>query len=221
MRLAIMQPYFIPYAGYFRLFCAADLFVIYDCVQFARRGYVHRNQLPNTKGELSWLTLPLAKAPQDIKISDLAFSPDASARMQEQLLKFPLFVRDNFSGSTLRASLDDFSTSPTEYIVHSLRQIAEALQLPFKIAYSSELKLPQELKNEERIIAIAKHFNASEYVNSPGGKDLYDAVNFKKNNINLKFLTDYKGAYQSILQRLFTENSDDLRHEIISQCEVD
>ena len=43
--MAIMQPYFIPYAGYFRLFAASDLFVIYDCVQFPRRGWVHRNKL--------------------------------------------------------------------------------------------------------------------------------------------------------------------------------
>jgi hypothetical protein len=48
--VAIMQPYFIPYAGYFRLFAATDLFVIYDCVQFARRGWVHRNRLPDGAG---------------------------------------------------------------------------------------------------------------------------------------------------------------------------
>jgi hypothetical protein len=43
--IAVMQPYFIPYAGYFRLFAASDLFVIYDCVQFPRRGWVQRNRL--------------------------------------------------------------------------------------------------------------------------------------------------------------------------------
>ncbi len=220
MRIAIMQPYFIPYAGYFRLLCAADLFVMYDCVQFTRRGYVHRNQLPNSKGELSWLTLPLAKAPQDIKISELSFSPDAEMQMQEQLNKFPLFKSKNYGDSQLRPSITDFSLTPLAYIIHSLRQIAEILQLPFNIAYSSELQLPSDLKNEERIIAIAKHFSASSYVNSPGGKDLYDIATFKKHNIDLKFLVDYKGPYQSILQRLFSEDSDNLRQEIISQCEV-
>ena len=70
MRIAIMQPYFIPYAGYFRLFQSVDLFVVYDCIQFARRGYVHRNQLPNFTDELSWITLPLAKAPQISKFQN-------------------------------------------------------------------------------------------------------------------------------------------------------
>jgi hypothetical protein len=44
--VAVMQPYFMPYAGYFRLFCAADVFVMFDCVQFRRRGWVHRNRFP-------------------------------------------------------------------------------------------------------------------------------------------------------------------------------
>jgi hypothetical protein len=60
---AIMQPYFLPYAGYFRLFAATDLFVVYECVQFPRRGWVHRNQLVNTAGAERWLTLPLEKVP--------------------------------------------------------------------------------------------------------------------------------------------------------------
>ena len=38
MKLGIMQPYFFPYAGYFRLFAHVDEFVIFDCVQFRRRG---------------------------------------------------------------------------------------------------------------------------------------------------------------------------------------
>ena len=46
-----MQPYFVPYAGYFRLFAASDLFVIYDCVQFPRRGWVHRNKMFAADGQ--------------------------------------------------------------------------------------------------------------------------------------------------------------------------
>src|SRR5437016_2188558 len=66
--VAIMQPYFLPYAGYFRLFAASDLFVIYDCVQFPRRGWVHRNRLTDARGLERWLTLPLEKAPQHVLI---------------------------------------------------------------------------------------------------------------------------------------------------------
>jgi hypothetical protein len=77
LTIAIMQPYFFPYAGYFRLLAASDLFVIYDCVQFPRRGWVHRNKLLDASGEARWLTLPLEKAPQSVLIQDLRFPPDA------------------------------------------------------------------------------------------------------------------------------------------------
>ena len=87
--VAIMQPYFFPYAGYFRLFAAADLFAIYDCVQFPRRGWVHRNRLPDSNGAAGGLTLPLEKAPRSAIISDLRFPADAIARLTRQLRRFP------------------------------------------------------------------------------------------------------------------------------------
>ena len=83
--IAIMQPYFLPYAGYFRLIAQTDIFVIYDCVQFPRRGWVHRNKLMDANGEEQWLTLPLEPAPQDVLIRDLAFPDDAAARIAERV----------------------------------------------------------------------------------------------------------------------------------------
>src|SRR5579871_148005 len=84
-----MQPYFAPYAGYFRLLAGVDLFVIYDCVQFPRRGWVHRNRLPDAAGDAQWLTLPLKPAPFDARIDALVFAEDAPARMAERLRAFP------------------------------------------------------------------------------------------------------------------------------------
>src|SRR5436190_8297403 len=90
LTVAIMQPYFFPYAGYFRLFAASDLFVIYDCVQFPRRGWVHRNKLLDAAGNAEWLTLPLVPAPRDVLIRDLQFPPDAAAEFARRLRRFPL-----------------------------------------------------------------------------------------------------------------------------------
>ena len=91
--IAIMQPYFIPYAGYFRLFAASDLFVIYDCVQFPRQGWVHRNRLVDTSGKERWLTLPLAKAPQQVLIRDLRFAPNAESEFLDRLTALGCDIR--------------------------------------------------------------------------------------------------------------------------------
>ena len=75
--VAVMQPYFYPYAGYFRLLAAANTFVIFDDVQFPRRGRVHRCEVPGPGRRSEWLTLPLAGTPRDVLIGNLTFAAAA------------------------------------------------------------------------------------------------------------------------------------------------
>ena len=115
--IAIMQPYFAPYAGYFRLMEVADIFVVYDCVQFPRRGWVHRNKLSTSNGTMKWLTLPLLKQPQDIHIKDLLFLEEAQTLWTERLLPFQHHHRSQDVWNT-------FSTiqgSPPQFIESLLR----------------------------------------------------------------------------------------------------
>jgi hypothetical protein len=217
MRIAIMQPYFLPYAGYFRLFSETDLFVIYDCVQFIRRGWIHRNKFLNRQGELSWLTLPLKKAPREIRVSELAFSETPEKRLLEQQKQFPIFTSKPYLMSAFSHALFDFSLHPVAYIINLLKLTCNTLQIPFTISLSSQLQLPSDLKSQDRIIAIAKHFNADSYINPPGGKELYNKNDFKRHNINLHFLPEYSGPYESILSRLLSEEISTLKNEICRQ----
>ena len=88
--MAVMQPYFLPYAGYFRLFDIADTFVVLDDVQFPRRGYVHRNKFLNIAGEPVWFTLPLAKAPQETRIDQLVVHHDWTRLLEAQLSRLEI-----------------------------------------------------------------------------------------------------------------------------------
>lgn len=207
----------MPYAGYFRLFHHADLFVVYDCVQFLRRGWIHRNRLPNQQGELQWLTLPLQKAPQTIKIKDLNFSNDAAERWREQFNCFPSLSEKLTFNTDLKHSLFALNQSPLDYLIKNLKYICDALTIPFNIIKSSELNLPADLKAQERILTIAQHFKATRYINSPGGRELYDETFFNKNNIRLEFLSNYQGSHVSMLHRMLNEDIPILRQEIISQ----
>ena len=87
--LSIMQPYFMPYAGYFRLFSIADCVVLLDCVQFPRRGWVHRNKLPLMNGDPAWLTLPLVSHPRETMIREISFHPSANDIWPDRLRRFP------------------------------------------------------------------------------------------------------------------------------------
>src|SRR5258705_11030314 len=45
MRLAVMQPYFFPYIGYFQLIAAVDLFIVYDNIKYTKKGWINRNRM--------------------------------------------------------------------------------------------------------------------------------------------------------------------------------
>ncbi len=217
MRVSIMQPYFFPYGGYYRLFAASDVFVVLDCVQFPRRGWVHRNKLSNSNGELQWVTLPLVKGDRDTtRICDLTFLDDASSLFEEQKRRFPCLNNIESREPELAKIISDFSVSPVQYLVRSLEWVTDRLNIKRPIVLSSSLHIPEEFRAQERILEIAKRMNAEHYINAPGGRDLYDHDAFEASGLSLDFLIDYDGSYESILQRLLSEKTDAIEKEILS-----
>ncbi len=220
MRIAIMQPYFAPYAGYFRLFAAADLFVIYDCVQFPRRSWVHRNRLRSATGEPHWLTLPLTKQTREVRIRDLEFAPDGQDRWDAALRRFPCLASTGLRDTGLAPLISSLIGAPVDYIERLLLRTCEVLGLPHQVKRSSELAIPEDLRGEQRIKAICQSLGATEYLNSPGGVELYDAASFEKSGLKLLFLRPFQGNFDSIAQRLATEPPPAIRGEIMDQCRV-
>lgn len=222
LKIAIMQPYFFPYAGYFRLFAAADIFVALDCVQFPRRGWVHRNQLTDNNGESQWLTLPLIKGDRDTtRIHDLQFQPDALHLMKEQFRRFTCLTNIQSQHSELSTSITNFESSPVQYLVNNLQTTTKLLGISKPIIFSSELEIPIELKAQDRIIEIAKRAGAAHYINAPGGREIYDAQSFLNAGLTLNFLPDYKGSFKSVLERILTEEPEKIAQEIISNTSLD
>ncbi len=214
-----MQPYFIPYAGYFRLLATTDLFVLYDCVQFPRRGWVHRNRLPDASGQPQWLTLPLAPAPQSVRIDGLTFQANAHEVLAARLRRFPLLRAVPDRARTVMRALRDVGGSPVDYLERLLHAVADHLGLPWRVVRSSTLALPESLRGQQRVLAIARHFDASCYVNAPGGRALYDSVAFAAAGMRLRFLPDYQGSSASILHRILTEDPAALADDITSSSD--
>lgn len=187
MKVAIMQPAFMPPASYFRLFAASDLFVIYNDVQFNRRWYTHRQKVSTRNGEKKWFTLPFKKSDRDTtRICDLEWQEGKE--------------RD---------------VSPEDFVISVIGIICCALRIPFnKVIKSYSLNIDPSIKGQDRIIAICKKLGATEYINSPGGRSLYDEEAFGYHGIKLTFLPDYNGSYENIIERILKENPEDIRKEI-------
>lgn len=200
--IAVMQPYFIPYAGYFRLFAEADVVCIYDCVQFPRRGWVHRNQLPGVANQARWLTLPLAKGPMNVRIADLTFADDAMQAMATRCGEFPIL-------RGIRHPLLDAVLSPSgdvvEYLMQLLSVSCREIGLPFNTVRTSTLQIPNNFTGQDRVLEICRKFNADKYINLSGGHRLYDHESFAREGIELKLFDPWTGPNWSILYRLIME----------------
>jgi hypothetical protein len=215
MRVAVMQPYFMPYAGYFRLFAGVDLLVAYDCVQFPRRGWVHRNRLSTAAGGSDWLTLPLQKAQRDTtRICDLRFRQGAQEEWRDALRRFPAMQALAGRGGELAERTFTLAHHPTDYILSGMRLVARMLAVERPIIRSSSLGIDPALKGQERILEILRQLRATDYVNAPGGRALYDAAAFRRCGVRLLFLSEYRGGMASVLERLALENPQAVRAEL-------
>ncbi len=223
MRVAVMQPYLWPYAGYFRLLAASDVFVVFDCVQFVRRGRIHRNEFARGDGGFDWFTLPLAKAGQGERIDRMRFADDAAVAFGERLARFaPLAAAWPAFASSHGLAAPRPGAPLIDWLLAQLEALARALGLGTRIVRSSALAIDPALRAEQRVLAICERLGARRYLNVAGGRALYDEVSFAGRGIALTFLDTYPGPMNSVVERLFgpgAEAPEVVRGEILAALE--
>jgi hypothetical protein len=198
MKVAVMQPYFLPYLGYWQLLGAVDLFVLLDDVNFITRGYINRNRiLLNNRAHL--FSLPLEGASQNVLIKDVRLK--FSERDREKFLKtirmaYSRAKRFRFFFPLLEEIVLNDQTELARYIEYSLRAISGYIGLETKFIFSSHLTKDTSLKGQERILEICRVVGAKVYFNLPGGKSLYDQLSFTRNKLILKFIQPKLSNYQ-------------------------
>lgn len=188
--IAIMQPYFLPYIGYFQLMAAVDKFVVFDDVNFINRGWVNRNRLL-LNGAPHTFTVPLRGASQNRLICDIELADERSWRdklmrtLRQAYGHAPCYTQV----SILIERLVNFpSIRLDEFLLNSLREVADYLTLEVAIVSTSRIYQNMHLKGQDRILDICLQERADIYVNPVGGVDLYDRAGFLKQGIQLKFL---------------------------------
>src|SRR5690554_5299659 len=74
MKLAIMQPYFLPYLGYYQLIAAVDVFVVYDNIKYTKKGWINRNRFL-LNGQDAVFSLSLRKDSDSLDVRQRQLSP--------------------------------------------------------------------------------------------------------------------------------------------------
>jgi hypothetical protein len=190
MKVAVMQPYFFPYIGYFQLIKAVDVFVIYDDVNFIKKGWVNRNNiLVNGKGFL--FSIALKSISQNKLINEIAVDENSSWRVdllktiRLSYMKAPFFEQ---VFPVIQDIILHEEKNASKLITYSLQKICDFLSIEANIIISSDIDKNNDLKGQDKIIDICKKMLADKYINAIGGVELYNKDVFSKHNISLKFI---------------------------------
>ena len=228
-----MQPYFLPYLGYFHLLAAVDTFVIYDDIEYTKKGWINRNRL--FFGEkVEYIKLPLVKDSDYLTIDQRAISPDWSKEKLKHKRKLEQFYgrRKNFTlGMELFEEIGSYEDlNLFKFIHHSVLKVSQQINISTEIVKSSSVGNFSSLKGKEKVKAICKSLGADSYVNVISGIDLYDKDDFMAVGLDLKFVKSSLAPYDqltngfvpglSVLDMIFSINDTDEMQQQLQNYEL-
>lgn len=186
-----MQPYFMPYIGYFQLINAVDEFVLYDNIEYTKKGWINRNRiLVNAKDE--YISLPLKKDSDFLHVNQRFLSDNSSVELKKTINKISEVYRKAPQYAETMKLLNDIflyeEKNLFEFIRHSIIKTLLFLDIKTPVVNSSTIPIKHDLKAEEKVLAICKERQAKTYVNPIGGMSLYSYSTFMLNKINLQYL---------------------------------
>lgn len=188
-RVAIMQPTYLPWCGYFGLMRSVDLFILLENVQFARRSWQQRNQIKTSTGP-QWLTVPvMVKGKRDQLISEVEIDQAANFAVTHRrsielnYRKAPFF---DPAAASLLAELETPRALLAELTIGLILRIKEMLGITTPVIHASTLG--GEGAKAERLVSLCRQVKATEYVSPPGSQDYLDESDaFTKAGIPVRY----------------------------------
>ena len=224
-KIAIMQPYFFPYIGYFQLFKESDEFVLYDKIKYTKKGWINRNRILTNNG-IEYITLPLKKDSDYLTVCERELSQtwdNDRIKMVNRLTNYyrkSPFFKEHFD--IINQCINQNERNLFDFIHGSIKIINNYLELKTPIVVYSDLGIDESYKNKEKVIEICKTLGADKYINPIGGVGLYSKEEFLTHGIELNFLkvngvTYYQGqdtfsGSLSIVDILMFNSKEDIKN---------
>jgi hypothetical protein len=192
MKLAVMQPYFFPYLGYFQLIAAVDKFIVWDDVQYIQRGWVNRNRIL-LNGEPTYITLPLEKAHLTANINERVLA-DMTAASNKMLGQLHAAYRKAPHYQETRVLFEEVLAQPArnlgEFLFQGLQCVCAHLDIKTELVLSSTIHKASAVagSGSARILAMCKEQQATMYINAIGGRELYRPEDFAAQGMDLRFI---------------------------------
>ena len=194
MKVAIMQPYFFPYIGYFQLMNAVDRWIAFDEIQFIDKGWINRNRIlhPDPVKEWHFITLPLANRGQFDKICDISIKSEIDWRANI-LGKLTFYKKKapyyNQTIDFVRYCFDSEENNLARIVIEILKKTARYLgiQTPIDTQSDMNLKLGEVQHAGQWALRISEAIGATEYINPQGGHEIFKSEEFCDSKIKLSF----------------------------------
>lgn len=200
MRVAIMQPTYLPWSGYFGLMQSVDLFIFLDSVQFAKRSWQQRNQIKTPQGSL-WLTIPvLSKGKQEQTIREVVINQDSDFSSQHKKAIELNYRKAKFfddHAKTLLKKLQEPAKYMVEVTLGMIHEMKSALGITTQTALSSKLKA--QGAKADLLAALCREVGATEYISPPGSREyLEESRAFKAIGIRVSYFNFHHPEYSQL-----------------------
>lgn len=197
MKLAIMQPYFLPYIGYWQLMNTVDTFVVYDNIQYTKKGWINRNRFLQN-GKPAYFTLPLKKDSDYLNVVDRRIADDFNPEKIYNQLN-AAYKKAPFFSDTMAIVDDAINCKKTglfDFVINSIFVIRKHLDITSEMIISSAIDIDHSLRGKYKVMEICRALGADNYINPIGGMELYNADEFQKKGIKLSFLKPRLTPYE-------------------------
>lgn len=194
-----MQPYFMPYIGYFQLIKIVDKFIFYDDVTFIKQGWINRNKiLINNQAKM--FSIPLSNASSHVLIKDVLISEIAYQKWRKSFFNSIVFSykkAKNYSkiNALIEKILEKRPEKISELAIKSVVEVAQYLDLKTEFEICSDVYSNTYLSGQNRVLDICINEKAITYINPVGGMELYSKSVFQEKNIELFFIKANKSVY--------------------------
>lgn len=196
--IAVMQPYFLPYLGYFQLIAAVDKFILLDDAAYMKQGWINRNRML-LNGAPHFFTLPVLGASPHRRICDLSLATQPPWRDKLLASIHHAYCRAPHYRAVLPLieTIVHFESAQLDaYLLNSLREMMRYLAIDTELLPSSRVYGNHELRGETRVLDICTQEHASRYINAAGGVHLYQHGRFRQHGIALQFLNSDLTRYR-------------------------
>lgn len=210
MKIAIHQPEYLPWLGFWNKISKCEMFVLLDNTQFRKNYFQNRNRI-RTANEWTWLTVPVFtkdKATQQINeveinnVTDVNWQKKHWKTIEQNYQKTPYFneYKDIFQRFYLKkwTKLADLNIS----VIYAIKEI---LGIKTEIVIGSSLNVSGE--RSDLLLDICKKVGATTYLSGRFGKEYLEESKFKKENIEVIFQEFNHPVYKQVFKPFIPEMS--------------